>query len=57
MLKIFGEDQVCRQRGAEALDSVFHVRAGELLEVVEDSLGRVVESVVEAISDVLAENA
>ena len=55
--EVFGDDQVGFERRDEPLDLLFHVRAGEQLEVVEHRLHAVVERLVEAVDQRLVVDA
>ena len=56
-LEVFGEDRSASRASRKRSHVRFHVRPRQLLEVVEDLLAGDVESVVEAVGDLLGENA
>src|SRR4051794_3427377 len=56
-LEVLGEDQVALECVDEAIDLVLHVRVHEALEITHERLGAAIELLVEALDELLLEDA
>src|SRR3954452_3889393 len=56
-LEVLGDDVALVERGGEALDLVLHVGVRQALEVADQGLGPAVELLVEALDELLLEDA